>query len=77
MFLVTGGSTDSGLTDSTEILDLNVGSWVNSAATLPHKLSYLQAVNIDDRVLILGKYISAQLHSVFVKLPFFSPTQLI
>ena len=75
MFLVTGGSTDSGPTDSTEILDLKVGSWVNSAAKLPHKLSNLQAVNIDDRVLIFGKYIYAQLHSVIVKLPFFSPAQ--
>ena len=66
MFLVTGGLTDfdSGILDSTEILDLKVGSWVTSSAKLPRPLSYLRAVNINDRVLIFGNHISAQLHSI-------------
>ena len=56
MFLVTGGY-DGHLLDSTELYDPSVGSWVTNEATLPNPMSDLQAINIDDRVLIFGRVI--------------------
>ena len=55
MFLVAGGTTGSALTytDSTEILDPELGSW-RAAAALPITMSSVRAANIDGRVLIFG-----------------------
>ena len=52
---MTGGDDGYNVLDSTEILDLMVGRWVASGAKLPHLMTELRAVNIDDRVLIFGK----------------------
>ena len=53
MFLVTGGKTGSVRLDSTEIYDPDLGSWRTGAA-LPSPMIGHKAVNIDNRVLILG-----------------------
>ena len=57
--MVTGGkqSGSSDTTDTTEVFDSNLGSWAVSEAKLPHPMRGLRATNIDDRVLIFGKYI--------------------
>lgn len=54
MFLVTGGLTGSGSSDSTETLDPMLGSWAASEAKLPRPMIGLRAANINDRVLIFG-----------------------
>ena len=52
---MTGGY-DGYYLDSTELYDSSVGSWVIAGAKLPRPMSDLRAVNIDDRVLIFGKF---------------------
>ena len=55
MFLVTGGTQDEySEYDSTEILDMVVGSWAVSGAKLPQEAMGLRAINFDNRVLIFG-----------------------
>ena len=60
MFLVTGGTGGADVTpmyadfDSTEILDMMVGSWTASRAKLPQPMWGLRAVNFNNRVLIFG-----------------------
>ena len=56
MFLVTGGYEYNGghYLDTTETYDPLLGSWAASGAKLPRPMSYLRAVNINDRVLIFG-----------------------
>ena len=56
MFLVTGGKGGSGSLDSTEVYDPSVGSWVVTEAKLPKPRNGLKALNIDDRVLIFGRF---------------------
>ena len=65
MFLVTGGygwdgwaAGGSDWYDSTELLDISLGSWSTSGAKLPQPMSDLRATNINDRVLIFGIDIS-------------------
>ena len=57
--MVTGGklSGSSDTTDTTEVFDSNHDGWVISGAKLPQPMRGLRATNIDDRVLIFGKYI--------------------
>ena len=55
MFLVFGGSTDTGDTDSTEIFDPSLGSW-RAGAPLPSVMFGLRATNIDNRILLFGIY---------------------
>ena len=55
ILIVSGGKTSNSPTDSTEIFDPNEGKWVTGAA-LPSPRYGLSAVNIDDRVLIFGRY---------------------
>ena len=57
MFLVTGGTGGAPTYadfDSTEILDMMVGSWTASRAKLPQPMEALRAVNFNNRVLIFG-----------------------
>ena len=56
MFLVTGGYGSVYL-DSTEVYNPSVG-WVETAAKLPRPMVSLRAINIDDRVLIFGRFSS-------------------
>ena len=58
MFLVTGGKGGSGFLDSTELYDPSVGSWVVAGAKLPRPMTSVKAINIDDRVLIFGIFLS-------------------
>ena len=53
MFLVTGGWDGSQALDSTETFDPLVGTWA-SGAKLPQPIYGLQAVTIENRVLIFG-----------------------
>ena len=62
MFLVTGGKGGSGSLDSTEVYDPSVGSWVMTEAKLPRPRNGLRALNIDDRVLIFGRFLSVLTH---------------
>ena len=55
MFLVTGGTNGTDHIDSTEIFDPDLGSW-RVGATLTSPMRGMTAVNIDNRVLILGIY---------------------
>ena len=56
---MTGGYDENySFLDSTELYDPSVGSWVTNEATLPSPMSDLQAINIDDRVLIFGRFLS-------------------
>ena len=55
MFLVTGGTDDLYANfDSTEILDMMVGSWTASRAKLPQPMDGPRAVNFNNRILIFG-----------------------
>ena len=56
MFLVTGGFDDFRSLDVTETLDLMMGSWAMSGASLPRPMTNLCAANINDRVLIFGEF---------------------
>ena len=64
VLLVTGGygsryldyDISTPLLDSTEVYDPSVGSWVITGAKLLRPMSDLRAVNIDDRVLIFGRF---------------------
>ena len=53
--MVTGGY-GSGVFDTTEIMDSDVGSWAISGAKLPQPMNGLSAANIDGHVLIFGNY---------------------
>ena len=70
MFLVTGGTQDEySEYDSTEILDMVVGSWAASGAKLPQTTMGLRAINFDNRVLIFGNDISDSLFRVQIPYP--------
>ena len=57
MLLVTGGTNHGTVhTDSTEIFDPNLGDWRFGAA-LPSPMLKMTAINIDNRVLILGRFV--------------------
>ena len=58
--MVTGGEIgkNRGQTDSTEVFDNALGSWVTSGA-LPRPMYGLRATNIDGRVLIFGNIVFA------------------
>ena len=43
--------------DSTEVYDPSVGSWVTTGAKLPRPMIDMRAVNIEDRVLIFGRFL--------------------
>ena len=72
MFLVVGGTTGSALTytDSTEILDPELGSW-RAAAALPITMSSVRAANIDGRVLIFGISTYIQLEDSYKRVKIF------
>ena len=56
MLLVTGGIdgvSGSGLTDSTEIYDPDIGSWRTRAA-LPSPMQDMRAASLGNRVLVFG-----------------------
>ena len=54
MFLVSGGGLpDTGILDSTEIFDTDLGSW-KAGAALPNIKQHLRATTIDNRVLLFG-----------------------
>ena len=53
VLLVTGGT---GPLDSVELYDPRVGSWVVAKAKLPLPGYALRAININNRVLIFGKF---------------------
>ena len=53
---MTGGY-DGYYLDSTELYDPSVGIWVVSGAKLPRPMRSLSAINIDDRVLIFGRFL--------------------
>ena len=57
MFLVIGGWDGSQALDSTEIFDPVLGSWA-VGAKLPQPIYGLQALNINDHVLIFGNEFS-------------------
>ena len=61
MFLVTGGYSGH-LLDSTEVYDPSVGGWFTTEAKLPKPMSDFRAINIDDRVLIFGIFLSILIH---------------
>ena len=62
VFLVTGGY-GSDFLDSTEVYQPSVGSWVVAEAKLPRPTCCMSAININDRVLMFGRYCQAQLQS--------------
>ena len=69
MFLVTGGYSGRGhLLDSAEVYDPSVGTWVVNGAKLPTPMSDLRAINIDDRVLIFGRFLTHKLINFFLKI---------
>ena len=41
---------------STEVFDSSVGSWSLAGAKLPRPMDGIRATNIDDRVLIFGRF---------------------
>ena len=53
MFIVSGGYTEFGYADSTEIFDPDLGSW-RAGASLPGPIGYLRSTTIDNRVLLFG-----------------------
>ena len=53
---MTGGN-DGYFLDSTEVYDPSVGSWVTTGAKLPRPMADLRATNIDDKVLIFGRFL--------------------
>ena len=68
MFLVTGGWDGAEILDSTEMYDPSVGSWANGAK-LPQPMSGLKATNINDRVLIFGRYLHLYIYMIHKIVP--------
>ena len=55
---MTGGTDCDDNLDSTEVYDPRVGSWVMTGAKLPTPMCCLSAINIDDQVLIFGRFLN-------------------
>ena len=53
MFLVTGGTREAAILDSTEIYDPDHGSW-RAGTALPSPMTVMGAASIGNRVLIFG-----------------------
>ena len=56
---MTGGRAGWMTVDSTELFDSSVGSWVIAGAKMPIRLVSLRAINIDDRVLLFGRFLQS------------------
>ena len=61
MYLVTGGYTKTDYIDSTELYDPSISTWTYGAR-LPSRRDGLRAANINNRVLVFGKFLKIDLY---------------
>ena len=65
---MVGGKIGSDYLDSTEVFDSSVGSWFVAEAKLPTPMCCLRATNIEDRILIFGRFrIRYQPHKIIMQ----------